>query len=198
MWLAPDSSLLRTVYIQLRQAFHITWKDQGSLSCLCFHFLLPPSHWNILVKNLFCRIYLIIFKLVTDLMVMHPGHIILSEDLQSWSFWNLPVLILLILNVWNTLYKERLMDTEIIRFGNVVHNIQVINLPLKFLWHFISLHLVSNLYLILLKDDSNMYPPKRHCQKRKMTVFMSILRQNIFFLLQVNTIKIWCYLYTFK
>lgn len=69
------------------------------------------------------------------------------------------------------LCKEGLMDTEIIRFGNTVHNIQVISLPLQFLWHFISLHLVSNLCFTLLKDDSNTYPPKRHCREKKNDCF---------------------------
>ena len=73
----------------------------------------------------------------------------------------------------------------------MVHNSQVINLPLQFLWHFLSLRLVSALYLTLLRDDSNMHPTKRHCQKGKMAVFTSILRQNTsFFLFQVKTLNL--------
>ena len=73
------------------------------------------------------------------------------------------------------------MSVENIKFSNIVHNIQVINIPLQFLWHFLSLHLASPLHLTLLRDYSNMYPPKRDCQKGKMTIFISILRQNILF-----------------
>lgn len=43
------------IIIQLQRACHITWKDQGSLSCIVFYFLLAPSHWKALIKYYFVQ-----------------------------------------------------------------------------------------------------------------------------------------------
>lgn len=137
---------------------------------------LHPSLWKVLAKYYLlcvcaCNIYLNIFKLGTDLMAICPIWVLLFKALwvDSSELYH-PKLLQIVLDGRVHCYaipKEGLKKVEIIKFSNIFHHNPVPNLHLKFIWHFLPLHWVFTLYLILSGDDSNVLSLQSHCQKEK-------------------------------